>query len=171
VTPAIRRLDPASDRAAVADLFRRSADYVRLERGQNPTPALVEAFFTDTLPGVPISAMLKLGMEDGSGRDRLLAVADIGFGYPGPQDAYLGLLQLDEGCRGQGFGAIFLRELERIAQTGGARRLFLAVLLHNPRARKFWDREGFRVALEGQSVVLGQKTHLATRMVKEFGPA
>ena len=43
-------------------------------------------------------------------------------------------------ARGQGIGAAVLREVELQV---GSRRLFLAVLEANARARAFWRREGF----------------------------
>ncbi len=93
MTPVIRLLDLVRDRAAVDDLFRRSADYVHLERGQGPTPALTDEFFTDTVPGGSLSDALKLGLFMGTD---LQGIADVGFGYPETGDAYLGLMQF---CR------------------------------------------------------------------------
>ncbi|MFN0113636.1 MAG: GNAT family N-acetyltransferase [Paracoccaceae bacterium] len=168
MTHRVRLLDPARDREAVSDLYRRSADYVGLERDEPPGPALTDEFFTDALPGADLTAMRKLGMEDVETPGALLAIVDMGFGYPEPGDAYLGLLQVAEAARGQGLGALFLREAERIAQEAGAARLYIAVLHANPRGRAFWEREGFRVALDNRPVTLGKKSHLATRMVKDL---
>ena len=44
----IRSLDPDKDRAAVARLFDAAADYIRIERGAAPGPAVTDEFFTDT---------------------------------------------------------------------------------------------------------------------------
>lgn len=160
----IRRLDPAVDRDHVTDLLRRSADYVRLERGEEPSEAAAEEFFTDVPPGSDPAESLKLGLVLPDGR--LAGIADLGFDYPEKGDAFLGLIQLASEARGQGRGAAFLRHIEAAARARGATRLFIAVLDENPRGRAFWDREGFTVALANRPVRLGQKDHVATRMVK-----
>lgn len=164
MTPCLRLLDPVTDRDSVDDLFRRSADYVRLERGAPPGPGLVEEFFTDAPPGCDLAQSLKLGLCVPG--QPLAAIADLGFGYPAASDAYLGLLQFAEDQRGQGLGAMILRRIEAIAMARGATRLLLAVLHDNPRGRAFWMREGFAVEAENRAVTLGAKSHLATRMAK-----
>jgi GNAT superfamily N-acetyltransferase len=161
---AIRQLHPETDRAAVADLFRRSADYVRLERDADPDEAVVAEFFADAVPGATAAEQLKLGLFGEGGA--LLGLADMGFGYPEAGDAYLGLLQFAGEARGRGLGAAFLRHLEAAARARGARRLFIAVLHANPRGRAFWEREGFAVETAERQVTLGAKTQGAARMVK-----
>jgi GNAT superfamily N-acetyltransferase len=166
MTPVIRLLDPVHHRAAVDDLFRRSADYVRLERGQEPTPALTDEFFTDTVPGGSLSDALKLGLFVGTD---LQGIADVGFGFPEPGDAYLGLMQVAADARGQGLGAAFLRDIEDRARFRRSPRLYIAVLHANPRGRAFWERQGFTLALADRPVTLGLRSHLADRMVKPLG--
>jgi GNAT superfamily N-acetyltransferase len=161
--PSILPLDPSTDRALVMDLLVRSADYVILERGEPPSEAVVAEFFDDVMPGCDLSMMRKLGLFDSAGR--IAGVIDMGFGFPGPGDAYLGLMQLAEDQRGTGLGRFALREVERIAREGGAVRLYLAVLEGNPRGRTFWEREGFTASKE-VIARLGMKEHRATRMVK-----
>ncbi|WP_343081087.1 GNAT family N-acetyltransferase [Ostreiculturibacter nitratireducens] len=161
---AIRPLEPRADRDLVNDLFRRSADYVRLERGEEPGETLADEFFDDAPPGADPAKSLKFGLflSDGT----LAGIADVGFDFPEPGDAFLGLLQLATDARDQGLGAAFLRHIEAAAKDRGAPRLFIAVLDENPRGRAFWDREGFAVALANSRVRLGSKEHVATRMVK-----
>jgi GNAT superfamily N-acetyltransferase len=159
----IRALDPVADRTVVENLFLRSADYVRLERGQDPTPDLTDEFFTDTVPGESLSDALKLGLFVGHA---LQGIADVGFGFPEGGDAYLGLLQFATDARGRGLGSAFLREIEDRARARRAPRLYVAVLHANPRGRAFWERNGFTLALPDRTVTLGQHTQLADRMVK-----
>jgi GNAT superfamily N-acetyltransferase len=163
MTRLIRPLDPVTDRAAVEDLFLRSSDYVCIERGQDPTPALTDEFFTDTVPGGTLADALKLGLFTGDG---LQGIADTGFGFPEPGDAYLGLMQLASDARSHGLGSAFLAHIEAAARARGASRLYLAVLHVNPRGRAFWERHGFTVALPDRTVTLGLRSHLADRMVK-----
>jgi GNAT superfamily N-acetyltransferase len=163
MTHVIRSLDPVTDRDAVDDLFRRSADYVRLERGQDPTPALTDEFFAETVPGGTLADALKLGLFIGP---VLQGIADTGFGFPEPGDAYLGLMQFASDARRRGLGSAFLAHIEAAARTRSCPSLFLAVLHANPRGRAFWERHGFTLALPDRTVTLGALTHLADRMVK-----
>ncbi len=95
----IRPLSPETDRAAVRALYDRAADYIDLETGLVPDDALVEEFFTDAPPGGDPAAGLKLGLFSGP---RLDAIADLAFGWPEPDDAYLGLLLIAADRRGRG---------------------------------------------------------------------
>lgn len=160
----IRNLDPVADREVVADLFARAADHVWLERGEAPDAALANKFFTDAPPGADPAQSLRLGLVQAP--DGLAGIAEVGFGYPEPGDAYLGRMLLAPDQRGQGQGRAFLAHVEAAARAAGARRLFIAVLHANPRARAFWEDKGFAVALDNRPTTLGRKTHLATRMVK-----
>ena len=135
----LRDLDPARDRAAVQDLYHRAADYVRLETGADPAPDAAARFFADTAPGIDVRTGLKLGAVQG---ERVLGVLDASFGYPDPQDAYIGLLMLDPATRGQGLGPRLLRLFETRARARGATRALVAVLQSNPAGLRFWTREG-----------------------------
>lgn len=134
----IRPLDPATDRAAVARMLTEAQDYYHLWLGHAPGPAQVEEVFTAGPPGCDAARSHRLGLFlDG----RLGGVAELSFGFPEPQDAYLGLMILSPSARGQGHGAAFLAHVETLAR--GAPRLYLAVLEANPRGRAFWEAQGF----------------------------
>ena len=160
--PRIRLLVPGDDAASVRDLYDRAADFVMLESGTEPSDAMVEQFFADCPPGVDLATSQKLGMFRPSGE--LVAIADLAFGYPEDDDAYIGLLLIDQNCRGMGLGRIFLDRLAGIARARNARRLLIAVLDENTRGRAFWEREGFRLLQSFQNFKLGQKTHVVHRM-------
>lgn len=160
----IRTLDPRTDRALVDAFFAASADYIRLERGADPAPAVTGEFFTDAPPGCDPAASLRLGLFNPG----LIGIAETGFGFPGPSDAYLGLMMIHPAARGTGAGAVLLRHLEQAARTRGCADLYLGVLDANPRGRAFWQREGFSVALADRSITLGQKTQIAHRMRKSL---
>lgn len=158
----IRTLDPVRDRAAVAGLNARVADYVRLERGVKPDGAMVDAFFADVPPGGELADSRKLGLflDDG----RLAAIADLGFGFPAPDDAFLGLLLVDAAERGRGLGRRLLADAKARARAHGAPRLLVAVLDANDRARAFWEREGFRHQLTRPDLAFGAKRHTVHRL-------
>ena len=163
----IRPLHPQTDRARVDAFFLASAEYIRLERGEDPSPLVTEEYFTDTPPGGDAAASLRLGLFS----PELIALAEMGFGYPTAQDAYLGLMMVDPQARGTGAGTQLLRHLEQAARDRGMLWMYLAVLDANPRGRAFWQREGFSVTDANGPVTLGPKTQMAHRMGKMLIPA
>jgi GNAT superfamily N-acetyltransferase len=78
-------------------------------------------------------------------------------------------MQFATEARGRGLGPQFLAHVERAVVARGARRLYLAVLDGNPRARAFWGKMGFALALADMPRRLGQKDHLVSRLVKPLG--
>lgn len=159
----IRVLQPQTDQALVADLYHRAADYVLLERGEAPSPELVDEFFHKTVPNGSLDAALKLGLFKGSS---LIGIADVGFGFPEVKDAYLGLMLFDPNMRRHGLGRLFLNYVEKACQDRGIPKLYLAVLNTNAPGRAFWEKMGFAVALADVPRRMGQKDHLITRMMK-----
>lgn len=162
--PDIRPLHPVTDRARVAALLDECADYIRLERDEDPDETVVTEFFTDAPPGCDPAASHRLGLFDDA--ERLTAIAEMALGYPDAGSAYLGFLAVAARARGTGMGRQFLAHLEDLARAGGCRRLYLAVLDANPRGRAFWEREGFSLAAANRPVTLGQKTQIAHRLSK-----
>ena len=144
------------------DVYNGATDYIMLESGTAPSDAMVADFFTDCPPGSDLAASCKLGMFTPGGA--LVAIADMAFGYPETDDAYIGLLLLDESCRGMGLGRTFLDHLTGIARARNARRLLIAVLDENTRGRAFWEREGFRLLQSFPDFKAGLKTHVVHRM-------
>lgn len=163
--PIIRTLTLDADLAAVADLKRRAADYIRLETGADPTPDMAQEFFTDAPPGGDPSQSLKLGLFVGP---RLQAIADVAFGWPEAGDAFIGLMLVAAECRGQGHGPRLLRHIEHVARARGAPRLLLAVLDENPQGRRFWEREGFCHSLTLPAARMGEAWHIRHRLQKRL---
>lgn len=161
----IRPLDPATERPRVLAFLHEVADYIRLERDAAPDDEVVQEFFTDAPPGADPADSLRLGLFD---QARLIAIAEMGWNYPTPTDAYLGLMIVSPAARGLGAGQHLLRHLEAEARARGKTAIYLAVLDANPRGRAFWEREGFRITLPDRQVTLGQKTQIAHRMGKSL---
>ncbi len=159
----IRTLEPATDSEALLDLYHRAADYLDLESGSTPSPSVVSDYFQDAPPGGDPATSLKLGLFEG---DRLQGAADLAFGYPEPGDAYLGLMMLAREARGRGVGSLFLRKIEEAARARGATRLLLAVFEANPKARAFWEREGFGQPMTYPPKAFGTRTHVRIRLEK-----
>lgn len=158
----IRPLTRADD-AAIWALYQASADYIRLERDEAPQPYLIEEFFTDAPPGKSPEDGYRAGLFDG---ETLLALSEMSFGYPADGDSYIGLMMVRPTDRSQGQGARLLAHLEAVARARGARQMFLAVFDANPKARRFWERNGFAFTGLARQVTLGQKTQGVVRLMK-----
>jgi GNAT superfamily N-acetyltransferase len=134
----IRPLDPVADRTTVAQLLLDAQDYYHLWLGHAPGPEQVEEVFTSGPPGCDPARSHRLGLYlDGN----LSGVAELSFGFPAPEDAYLGLMILAPWARNQGHGAAFTAHVETLARP--APKLYLAVLEANPKGRAFWEAQGF----------------------------
>lgn len=152
-----------ADEAAVWSLLQAAADYVRLERGQEPDSALLEEVSTDAPPGLSPDDSYRAGLFDNA---TLLAIADMSFGYPEAGDCYLGLMLLRPTARGQGRGAQVLRHMEAVARDKGAVRMLLTVLHANRRGRSFWESQGFDDTGRSGEVTLGRRTQPVQRLAK-----
>jgi ribosomal protein S18 acetylase RimI-like enzyme len=158
-------LDRERDAEAVLQVFRSATDYVLLETGSLPTMENVWEFFDDAPPGQASDDVLKLGIV---GAGKLMGVADLAFAYPSSGDAYIGLMLIDNTDRGKGFGRAALAKLELLAKERKATRLLLAVLEDNVAAARFWEGNGFSLELRTEPVVLGKKTYVRLRYVKQL---
>lgn len=153
----IRPLDPGADLDRVAELYTAAADFWTLTDRKPPDLAKARAFFTDGPPGCDPAASHRLGLFESG---RLLGVAELSFGFPKPEDAYLGLMVFAPEARGQGLGPFFLQKCEDLARVRSCPQLFLAVLEENAKARAFWERQGFRATgLSGHDEETGHTLH------------
>ena len=158
----LRKLDPTQDAVRVGRLFLQSADFVRLTEGVEPGPPQVAQFFQGVPPGGDLAQSLKLGLFDGPA---LLGIADLGYGYPEPDDAYIGLLLFAPEARGKGYGKALLALIEEEARAHGSDRIFAGVLEANAPARAFWLRECYLPVMR-RTLQVGARTHRIDRMVK-----
>lgn len=160
----IRSLDPA-EAPLVAAFYRDAPDYWLLAEGRAEPERQAAEFFTDGPPGCDPAASARLGLFlDG----RLSGVAEVSFGFPLPEDAYLGLMVLGPWAQGAGHGRALLAECIARAKARGAPQIYLAVLEANPRGRAFWEREGFRATgLYRDDADTGHRIH---RLVRPLPP-
>lgn len=157
--PLIRPLDPVKDRETVAACLLEAQDYYHLWRGHAPGPVEVEEVFTAGPPGCDPARSHRLGFFLDT---RLSGVAELSFGFPEPEDAYLGLMILAPLARNQGHGATFIAHIETLARP--APRLYLAVLNANLKGRAFWQAHGFTAT--GVSRFDAETGHTLHRLVK-----
>jgi GNAT superfamily N-acetyltransferase len=158
----IRELFP-SETALVAQFYREAPDYWLLAEGRCDPAAQAQDFFTDAPPNCDPAQSDRLGLFV---NQRLSGVAEVSYGFPEPNDAYLGLMLLGPWAQGAGHGTAFLRHAEALARKRHASRLYLAVLDVNPRGRAFWLREGFKpTGKRSQDKITG---HWLERLVKDL---
>lgn len=159
----IRPLDPSSDLEPLRAFYRAAPDYWLLAEGTLDADAKAAAFFTDTPPGCDPTQSHRLGLFVQS---RLSGVAELSFGFPEPQDAYLGLMILGPWAQSAGHGRTFLHHIETLARAKAAPALYLGVLQANPRGRAFWEREGFLPTGVSRTDTDGPAPHTIHRLRK-----
>ena len=157
----VRPLDPRTDLDLVERFYRAAPDYWLFADGKAPDAARAAAFFTDTPPGCDPGRSHRIGLfTDGA----LAGLAELSFGFPTPEDAYLGLMILGPWVQNRGHGAYFLAHVETLARAALCPRLYLAVIAANTRGRAFWEREGFTAT--GKSGLDPDTGHTLHRLVK-----
>lgn len=152
----IRELFP-SETALVAQFYREAPDYWLLAEGRVDAERQAQEFFTDAPPNCDPAQSDRLGLFV---NQRLSGVAEVSYGFPERNDAYIGLMILGTWAQGAGHGRTFLTHVEALARKRHAARLFLAVLDVNPRGRAFWEREGFTdTGLSRKDALTGHTTY------------
>ena len=162
----IRPLIESADSDAVSDLFHRAADYVLLESGQNPDASQATEFFTEAPPGIDPATSYRTGyfLAD----SLLVAIAEVAFGYPNADDAYIGLLLIDPDHRGKRLGQHMLAHIFSAAKARNARRILMAVLDENTKGHRFWSKMGFVEEMRSMPKQIGIKTHVQIRMARDL---
>lgn len=153
----------AADRDALTAFFKQAQDYIRLETGHGPDAETLQDFLTGAPPGADPADSDRLGLWQGP---ELIGITEQGYGFPEAGDPYIGLMLLAPQARGQGHGPALLNALSQRARARGATRQFLAVLDANPRARNFWQAQGFRIVKTGPPQTQGPVTHIRHRMMR-----
>ncbi len=162
----IRALQATTDAHAVTNLFQRAADYVTLESGQLPDINQTHDFFTGAPPGRDPATALHLGLF--LQHNQLVAIAEVGFGFPNPDDAYIGLLLIDPAHRGKRLGQDMLAHIFTAAKTRQVTRILIAVLEENTKGHRFWSKMGFTEDARSPPKQFGLKTHVQIRMAQRL---
>jgi ribosomal protein S18 acetylase RimI-like enzyme len=89
---------------------------------------------------------------DAASRSPVVGVLDYKLDYPEPGDATVNLLLIHAGFQRQGWGSRVVRELEERLR-GRSRRVLAAVYGRNPAACGFWERQGYRFAIDAKPVL------------------
>ncbi|GIT89116.1 N-acetyltransferase [Roseobacter sp. OBYS 0001] len=136
----LKPINQAQHSEDALDLAMRAADYATLEVGHAPDDAYILDFFTAVPPDLEPDCLMHFGIMEGPAMVGIICIAE---GYEFPDDWWIGLLLLDPAFRGQGVGRKVLSDINKRALERRIALLKLAVLAANPRALKFWHREGF----------------------------
>jgi GNAT superfamily N-acetyltransferase len=126
--------------ADALDLAERARDYVVLEVGRAPDADYIHDFFTALPPDVGPDGLMTFAVMQG---DAMVGMTCVAEGYEFHDDWWIGLMLLDPAYRGMGHGSAALDLIKGRAQARNIAMLKLSVLAANPRALKFWQREGF----------------------------
>lgn len=84
-----------------------------------------------------------------SPQGELIGSVDYKTDYPEPGDLTINLLLIRQGEQGRGWGKLAARQLER-RYAPSKRRVLASVLGDNPRGARFWERLGYRFALDAR---------------------
>jgi GNAT superfamily N-acetyltransferase len=133
----------SGDEALIFDLLQRCADFSLLVSGLPPTEEEARDLLTDLPPAKQLEDKFVIGLLDPR-ENRLIGLAVVIRGYPHPEDWFIGLLQLDPACRGQGLGRQFYLAIEAWAAQRRARNILLGVVEQNQAAHAFWHQLGFQ---------------------------
>lgn len=163
----IRPLHPEDDRAITAGLFARARDYALLETGLPPDATTLTDFFTGDHPDIDHSRSCRLGLFHGP---VLAVIAEMAFGYPNREDAFIGLLLAAPEYRNRGLGRELLDHLTSEARARLCPRRLIAVLDENAGGKRFWHRQGFAVIFTTEPIARGRKTHIYHRMARALAP-
>ena len=129
-----------SDLGALQQVLLATPAYSLLIEGKLPSPDAALNLVSELPPGKTLEDKFVLGFFMGT---ELAGCADVIRGYPTSDVAFLGLLLFAEPFQGKRLGAAALVHVESFSRTLECEVLRIAVIAHNKRARKFWEREGF----------------------------
>ncbi len=141
MTPTPVVLGPG-DVPAVQELFLDDGGYCLRVHGHPPRPDQAERLFAALPPGKTAADKYVLGLRE---HDVLIAVLDLVRGYPKPEVAYVGLLQVAVRARGQGMGRCLHEHAVALATAWPeVERLRLSVVDANlSHASRFWEGLGY----------------------------
>jgi GNAT superfamily N-acetyltransferase len=122
------------------DLLMATPDYSLLITRRLPTRQDAWELLNDCPAGITAQDKLVLAIMD---EQHIVGCIDLVRGYPTPETAFLGLLQLRPAAQGQGLGSAMLCEIMAQAAAWHCTRLRLAVIETNGPGLTFWLRHGF----------------------------
>lgn len=100
-----------------------------------------------------VAATLPPGVPHDAGSDApVVAYVDYKLDYPDVGDATVNLLLVHGALQSRGYGAVVVAALETRLR-GRVRRVLASIYGSNPRAKRFWERLGYRFAIDARPVL------------------
>jgi ribosomal protein S18 acetylase RimI-like enzyme len=134
-----------ADRQRLEILCIECTDFFQRIEGQPGGSETAAELLGPLAPEVSAGEKCIIGLEIGS---HLIGVVELLAGFPRPNEWYVGLLLLHPDLRGAGAGTRIWEILRQRMTQEGAVTVRLIVQKQNPRARRFWERQGFAVERE-----------------------
>lgn len=132
----------ATDLATAIDDPRRHIEIVLLSDPDQRQLAAAAGCQLDPVSSQPVAGYLDYKLD-----------------YPEPGDATVNLLLIRSGLQSHGVGTASAADLEsRLA--GRATRLLASIYGENPRARLFWERLGYRFAIDARPLLEWYAKHI-----------
>ncbi len=133
------------DRQRLENLCIECTDFFQLIEGQPGGSETAVELLGPPPPNARGGIKSIFGLEIGN---NLIGVVELLAGFPLPNEWYVGLLLLRPDARCAGAGTRIWEDLRRRMELEGAVTARLIVQKQNPRARRFWERQGFMVEKE-----------------------
>ena len=125
----------ATDIATAIQDPRRFIEIVLLEDAEHERVGAEAGCLPDPVTGLPVAGYLDSTLD-----------------YPQEGDATVNLLLVRHGLQSYGVGTACAEDLER-RLAGRAQRMLASIYGENPRARKFWERLGYRFAIDAKPLL------------------
>jgi GNAT superfamily N-acetyltransferase len=132
----------AADEGELQDLFVRCSDFHELAEGVPTPPGAASEELVARPPGTPLRDKFSFGISAAGGG--MVGYLDLIRNHPAEGEWWIGLLMLEPAERGAGLGSrVYRAAAEWVARQGGT-AIHIGVLEHNPKAERFWRRQGFQ---------------------------
>lgn len=125
----------ATDLATATQDPRRFIEMILLDGAEGEHLGASAGCTPDPVTGLPVAGYLDYKLD-----------------YPGPGDATVNLLLVRNTLQSFGVGSSCAEDLER-RLAGRAQRLLASIYGENPRARTFWERLGYRFAIDARPLL------------------
>ncbi|MFA5550678.1 MAG: GNAT family N-acetyltransferase [Trueperaceae bacterium] len=125
----------ATDIATAIQDPRRFVEIVLLEGSENEAIGAAAGCPSDPITGQPVAGYLDYKLD-----------------YPQSGDATVNLLLIRHGLQNYGVGTACAEDLER-RLAGRAQRMLASIYGDNPRARTFWERLGYKFAIDAKPLL------------------
>jgi RimJ/RimL family protein N-acetyltransferase len=167
ISPYHHRRLSINDAPVLQRLYERCSDYHELEEGVATVPHAGERMLRALPEGKDLEDKFVFGVF--TPQQDIVGMIDLIRDHPTQGEWWIGLLMFDPAVRGAGLGEAFLTEMVNWVAAQNGTAMYIAVLEQNPKAQRFWGRQGFverwrqsATAHSGQvNTVIGMRKDLA----------